>query len=255
MRSPSSSASLRFRDRRAHLLDSNKVFWHFSVSGGFRARTGNRPFRCTMDVGFGGGSCKDLLAGSVRGWGFCGGGVGGVLTLSLTLMLRRVEWGTALGDFEGRGVGMRVRVTKIQVASAVLVIAAVPAFGQMTGVSNPDPAVITATPDVAPKPAAKPSPAIPADAPAAEVYGGVCSMRYHAPGTAAAAPSSKSAYDPDANFVTSVKSRADEKYSGFVTSVPEKEGEIREGTLLKVKIRQTLSTARLRWRARTSRRS
>jgi hypothetical protein len=128
---------------------------------------------------------------------------------------------------------------KIQIASAVLAIAAVPAFGQMTGVSSPDPAVITATPDVAAKPVAvKPSPAIPAAAPA-EVYGPY--VPYHAPGTAAA-PLSKSAYDPDANFVTSVKPK--ETYSGFVTSVPEKEGEIREGTLLKVRIKQTLSTTK-----------
>ena len=130
---------------------------------------------------------------------------------------------------------------KIQVASAVLVIAAVPAFGQMTGVSSPDPAVITATPDVAPKPVAKPSPAIPADAPAGGLWS-LCSLPRSRGRRQLLRRATTSAYDPDANFVTSVKSRADEKYSGFVTSVPEKEGEIREGTLLKVKIRQTLST-------------
>jgi hypothetical protein len=111
----------------------------------------------------------------------------------------------------------------------------------MTGVSTPDPAVITAAPEVAPKPVAKPSPAIPAEtpAPAAEIYGPY--VPYHAPG-AAPAPLSKAAYDPDANFVTSASPRADEKYSGYVTSVPEKEGEIREGTLLKVRITKELST-------------
>ena len=134
---------------------------------------------------------------------------------------------------------------KLQIVSAVLVFAAVPVFGQqMTGVSNPDPAVITATPDAAPpKVVAKPSPAIPAAAPAAEVYGPY--VPYHAPGTAAVTPPvSKAAFDPDANFVTSVKPREDEKYSGFVTSVPEKEGEVREGTLLKARITKTLSTAK-----------
>jgi hypothetical protein len=132
---------------------------------------------------------------------------------------------------------------KLQIVSAVLVFAAVPAFGQMSGVSSPDPAVITATPDAAPKPM-KPSPAIPAVAPATttpEVYGAY--VPYHAPGTAAVTPPlSKAAYDPDANFVSSVK--PPEKYSGFVTSVPEKEGEIREGTLLKARITQTLTTGK-----------
>jgi hypothetical protein len=132
---------------------------------------------------------------------------------------------------------------KLQIVSAVLVFAVVPVFGQqMTGVSSPDPAVITATPDAAPKPV-KPSPAIPAAAPATapEVYGPY--VPYHAPGTAAvSAPLSKAAYDPDANFVSSVK--PPEKYSGFVTSVPEKEGEVREGTLLKARITQTLSTGK-----------
>ena len=144
------------------------------------------------------------------------------------------------GEIEVEGAAM-----KLQIVSAVLVFAAVPAFGQMSGVSNPDPAVISATPDAAPRPL-KPSPAIPAAEPAAttpEVYGPY--VPYHAPGTAAVTPPvSKAAFDPDANFVTSVKPRQDEQYSGFVTSVPEKEGEIREGTLLKARITQTLSTGK-----------
>jgi hypothetical protein len=130
---------------------------------------------------------------------------------------------------------------RLRIVSAVLVFAAVPAFGQMSGVSNPDPAVITATPEAVPK-AVKPSPAIPVEpaTTAPEVYGAY--VPYHAPGTAAvSAPLSKAAFDPDANFVSSVKP---EKYSGFVTSVPEKEGEIREGTLLKARITQTLTTGK-----------
>ena len=101
----------------------------------------------------------------------------------------------------------------------------------------------------------KPSAAVPAVAaptPSAggEAYGSY--VPYHAPGTPApAVVLSKSAFDPDANIVTSVdpapvtptvtdQAKLDE---GIVTSVPEREGEIREGTLVKVRIKQELSTA------------
>jgi hypothetical protein len=120
---------------------------------------------------------------------------------------------------------------KIQITTAAFVLAAVPAFAQkaMTGVSNPEPTVISATDDgattTALTPRVKPSAAIPATAPSGTgtvVYGS------YVPYTGAGA---------SANFAP-----ANAEDAMIVTSVPEREGELREGTLLKTQILENLST-------------
>ncbi len=125
-------------------------------------------------------------------------------------------------------------------AVALVVATAVPALAQTaiqtanptaanTGVAHPDPVIINTTPDetvivkVAP---AKPSAAIPTS-PArtrSETYGPYVPYRG---ATSAAGIAPARAIDPD---------------SQIVTSVPETAGEVREGTLLHVKMRQPLST-------------
>src|ERR1700682_4889872 len=144
---------------------------------------------------------------------------------------------------------------KLKFATAAFVIAATPAFvpstamAQMTGVSRPDSSPITESTDEAPqRVVAKPSPATPATSktPSAEVYGPYVPYQGPKSGTAARTPLSKSAFDPDANIVTAVDRRPEDKTDydkGVVTSVPEREGEIREGTLVKVRMLKSLSTA------------
>lgn len=125
-------------------------------------------------------------------------------------------------------------------AVALVLATAVPALAQTaiqqpanTGVAHPDPVIINTTPDetvtvkVAP---AKPSAAIPAAPvvrfPASsttETYAAY--VPYHGATLASATPAH--AIDPD---------------SQIVTSVPETAGEVREGTLFHVKVRQPLST-------------
>ena len=126
-------------------------------------------------------------------------------------------------------------------AIALVVATSVPALAQtanqagaITGVAHPDPVIINTTPDetvtvkVSPaQPQTKPSAAIPAAAPitrTSETYGPYVPYRganlasTHAPARAV---------DPD---------------SQIITSVPETDGEVREGTLLHVKMREQLST-------------
>lgn len=132
---------------------------------------------------------------------------------------------------------------KIQITTAALLLAAVPTIAQsaLTGVSRPDDSPITATsdqPPVTPKPMmAKPDAASPATT---EVYGAYVPYK-----GAATTPLPKAAFDPDQNIVTETTrdpavSATDD--SAIVTNVAEREGEIREGTLLKARIGQTLST-------------
>jgi hypothetical protein len=124
---------------------------------------------------------------------------------------------------------------KVQLTTAALVLAAVPAFAQsaLTGVSKPEPAVISTTDDTAVdpvlKPRVKPSAATPVTpAPDAVVYGAY--VPYKGPAVAGATVNASSpAEDPlDAMIVT---------------NVPEREGELREGTLLRTRIRESFSTA------------
>ena len=141
-----------------------------------------------------------------------------------------------------------------------------PAFAQdaRTGVSHPpDPATITTSdadsgaaatsPSVSATslPATKPSAAIPA-ASSETVYGPY--VPYRAPGTPA---ESSAVNDPDANIVTAATAGSDDRMlqsaaqsaaakadidAGIVTHVFSRPGEIPEGTLVKVKLREDLST-------------
>ena len=135
--------------------------------------------------------------------------------------------------------GMRVLAMKIQITTAAFVLAAVPAFAQsaqpaMTGVSNPEAATISTTDDSAATPVltprTKPSAAIPAAAPSGSASPAGSAVVYgpYVPYTGAGA---------SANFAP-----ANDEDAMIVTSVPEREGELREGTLLKTQIMQNLST-------------
>jgi hypothetical protein len=139
---------------------------------------------------------------------------------------------------------------RLRIAATWIAFAAAPAlmqngaFAQMTGVSKPDPTPITDTPDVEPVPT-KPAAGIPAatiSTPKEEVYGSYVPYKGHvtpAPTTGAVA------FDPDGAVVTSSGPRLTERpqlADGVVTSVPEREGEISEGTLLKARITKELST-------------
>ena len=137
----------------------------------------------------------------------------------------------------------------LRITTAALILAATPVFAppvlaQTSGVSRPDPAPITsddaapATKPQAPAAAAdstpalkpRPSAAIPATpAPATtEVYGPY--VPYTGPKVASA---------PATTHVEAVENPED---AMIVVSVPEREGELREGTLLKTKMVTTLST-------------
>jgi hypothetical protein len=128
---------------------------------------------------------------------------------------------------------------KVQIATAALVLASVPAVAQSTGVSAPEPAVITTSDDSATQsPAgdatgrrplnAKPQAGTPASTPAAngEVYGSY--VPYKGSLSASSAKPAEPAGDVDGQIVT---------------SVPEREGELREGTLMRVEMKEGLSTA------------
>jgi hypothetical protein len=120
----------------------------------------------------------------------------------------------------------------LRITTAALLFVAAPVFAQMTGVSRPDPTVITsdeATP--APKPLApRPSAAIPATAPtSSDAYGAY--IPYTGPKTASA---------PAVSHVMTVENPED---AMIVVSVSEEEGTLREGTLLRTKMMETLSTS------------
>jgi hypothetical protein len=128
---------------------------------------------------------------------------------------------------------------------------------QETGVSHPDASVITADPDTPLTPpayTAKRSAGIPAKPSSEEVYRPF--VPYHAPGTPALSirTAPVAAFDPDANIVTAeTAGRADRTLlnaaansadpdAGIVTAVPSRPGEVSEGTLVKVRLGETLST-------------
>ena len=123
---------------------------------------------------------------------------------------------------------------KLPVSALVVLVAATAGQAQTaanTGVSRPEPVIINTTPDetltvkIAP---AKPSAAVPATLPGnrpnSEVYGPYVPYRGGQPNQGMA---SRLAADPDGRVVT---------------SVPESAGEVREGTLLHVKMHEALST-------------
>jgi hypothetical protein len=96
---------------------------------------------------------------------------------------------------------------KPQIALALIVAAATPAFGQQTGVSHPPEATVADVP--MPAPPAKPSAAIPMEtsARAAEQYGEY--RPYVGPGVTLR-PRVEEKVDPDAGVVTDVPRRSDE---------------------------------------------
>ncbi len=118
-----------------------------------------------------------------------------------------------------------------RITTAVLVLAAAPAFAQMSGVSHPDSTAITSDDAQAPKLTPRPSAAIPAiPAPATtEVYGAY--VPYTGP---------KAAGAPVATHAMPAENPED---AMIVVDVPEREGELREGTLLRTRIQDTLSTS------------
>jgi hypothetical protein len=125
---------------------------------------------------------------------------------------------------------------KLQIATAALVFAAVPAFAQATGVSNPEPDVITTSDDTT------------SQAPAADAGRRPLVAKPHAGTAAPAAPGE--VYGPfvpykGASTTTSVAKEVapvGDMDGQIVTSVPEHEGELREGTLLRVTMIDGLST-------------
>jgi hypothetical protein len=137
---------------------------------------------------------------------------------------------------------------KIALSTAALFALAVPALAQTTGVSNPPAAMIETTPDEAPQPAPvlhpKPSAAQPALAPS---QAPVQYQQQLAPGTHSYTPAP--VRDPDAEIVTTAPGHAGdsgeaENYDdGVVTSVPLRPNEVPTGTLLRTRIRETISTA------------
>ncbi len=139
---------------------------------------------------------------------------------------------------------------KLLLTTAAFALAAVPAIakGQETGVSNPPPAVITASPDEVLAPRTKPSAAVsyvpgsqiaPTPQTSSQIYGAYVP---YAP--AGAAVMRQAPRDPDAEIVTSVPPRhtADED-AGIVTYVPTRPNEVAPGTLITTRIRETISTA------------
>ena len=150
------------------------------------------------------------------------------------------------------------------VCGAVWMLAATTGFAQnssaqdqRTGVSHPDSAPITVDSDAVPA-RVKPSAAIPLTktAPTSNsetVYGPY--VPYRAPGTAEPTPAvGANAFDPDANIVTqetmgrrplSEPGRGTAKEdldAGIVTHVASRPGEVPDGTLVRVKLREELST-------------
>lgn len=114
-----------------------------------------------------------------------------------------------------------------RITTAVLVLAAAPAFAQMSGVSHPDSTVITSDEAQTPKPsAAMPATTAPATT---EVYGPY--VPYTGP---------KAAGAPAVTHAMPVENPED---AMIVVDVPEREGELREGTLLRTRIQDTLSTS------------
>jgi hypothetical protein len=105
--------------------------------------------------------------------------------------------------------------------------------------------------------AAKPSAAVPMTATTpAVVYGPYVPYRAAGSAEAAAASASAAAFDPDANIVTAATAGRDDKRllagpvgkakndpdAGIVTYVPAPAGEIPDGTLVRVRLREELST-------------
>ena len=153
--------------------------------------------------------------------------------------------------------------SRLVCAAAACMVVAIPAWAQntadqLTGVSHPNSGPITTDPNdlsapAAPAPAqAKPSAAIPATQ--TTTYGAYVPYRA-AKIESNSSAAAKKPFDPDANIVTEgTAGRADrrplsvqstgkfDEDAGIVTYVPSRPGEIPEGSLVKVKLREQLST-------------
>ena len=159
-----------------------------------------------------------------------------------------------------------VRLAQAVGIAAACALAAAPMLAQndRTGVSRPDPVAITDSPESeTAAPAAKPSAAVPV-APAGSapiVYGPY--VPYHAPGASAEGTASAAAFDPDTDIVgdavgdtpagkierrpLSAPARGEADLdAGIVTYVPARPGEIPDGTLLRAKLREPLSSVTTR---------
>src|ERR1700743_3790000 len=111
-----------------------------------------------------------------------------------------------------------------RITTAVLVLAASPVFAQMSGVSHPDSTAITSDDAQTPKLTPRPSAATPAPA-KTETFGPY--VPYTGP---------KAANAPMTTHMTPVENPED---AMIVVDVPEREGELREGTLLRTRIQDT----------------
>jgi hypothetical protein len=131
---------------------------------------------------------------------------------------------------------------KAHITAAALVLAVPtfsPMYAQTSGVSHPDSAVISSTDDAAPvtprpltpKPSAATQATIPATAPSAASSSQTAEYGPYVPYAGASTTGSASAVAPENDLDAMI-----------VTDVPERDGELREGTLLKTRIRETLST-------------
>jgi len=140
---------------------------------------------------------------------------------------------------------------------AALVAVSPALFAQTTGVSNPPPVEITATPDAAPAQRPKPSAAVsyfpgaePANQPAAAQPAPITRIAPSAYGTyvpyngRATSSAQAPVRDPDSEVVTSLPApqQRDDVDAGVVISVPSNPNELGSGTLLHTRIRETLST-------------
>ncbi len=131
---------------------------------------------------------------------------------------------------------------KIHLTTAALVLAAFPALAQTSGVAHPDPDVISATEDNAAQvspaertpSAEKPSAAIAAPANPV-VYGA------YVPYTGPKAASTTTADDGDEADLPAVSNG--DVDAQIITTLPDRTGQLREGTLLKTQIKETLSTS------------
>jgi hypothetical protein len=167
---------------------------------------------------------KDLLAGSIpRSANLLHGrNYGTNLLVNRSAAVGALE---LVFDFED--IAMTLRIT-----TAALVLAAAPVFAQTSGVSRPDPAAITSD-DAAPAPkplTPRPSAAVPMTTAPATTEGYGAYVPYTGP---------KVANAPAAHAMP-VENPED---AMIVVDVPEREGELREGTLLKTKMIDTLSTS------------
>ena len=131
---------------------------------------------------------------------------------------------------------------KMHLTTAAFVLAAAPAFAQTSGVAHPDQGAITATDDSS-------SAAAPADATVRRPLTDKPSATVAAPAASSAGTVVYGPYVPYtgqkmAEGATANAETADTDVdSQIITSLPERAGELREGTLLKTQIKEKLSTS------------